>query len=252
MNQFRNVRHFLFRLRYRFKGVPVSVGGRALRLDESLRRFRIDDDAALQNAFCEILRPGDAVVDVGANFGLYTLLAADLVGADGQVLAFEPIPRTVQLLQHNVRINDFGERVRVIPKVVSNSAETHLTMRAEPESSEPDATASLCAEKSGPNTLKVENTRLDNIEVPKADRLRLIKVDVEGAELDVLQGGEALIRRHRPQLAVEVHGSGLRSFGHGVEELHAYLKHLGYEEKKLAGPAFHADYYQVIFTPRTN
>ena len=240
----------MFRLRYGLRGVPVDIAGHRLRLDESLRRFRFDGDAALQSAFCDILRPGDAALDVGANFGLYTLLAADLVGSGGQVLAFEPIPKTVRLLQHNIRLNGFEERVQVVPKVVSNSKESHLTMRVEADSSEPDATASLCPEKNAANTLRVENTRLDDMNFPADRRLRLIKVDVEGAELDVLRGGENLIRRCRPVLAVEVHGGGLRSFGHSVEQLHAYVEQMGYGQQKLESPAFHADYYQVIFTPQ--
>src|SRR6185312_8497302 len=69
----------------------------------------------------ERLRPGDVFVDIGANGGIYTVIAAKKVGASGRVLAFEPGPRNLELLKRNLALNGLTN-VTIVPKAVSNTA----------------------------------------------------------------------------------------------------------------------------------
>ena len=86
------LRDFVFRCRYGFQGVPMTIQGRLFRLDESLRRMSSETELEVQKVICEHLRPGDVMVDVGANLGLHALLGASCVGPNGHVYAFEPVP----------------------------------------------------------------------------------------------------------------------------------------------------------------
>lgn len=71
-----------------------------------------------------LLRPGDRVVEVGANVGYYTMLIADCVGAQGQVTSLEANPRLVGLIEKSIRVNGFGERVRLVHRAAMDTPGT--------------------------------------------------------------------------------------------------------------------------------
>jgi FkbM family methyltransferase len=157
----------------------------------------------------QIVRPNDHVVDIGANIGCHTVPVAKAVAPDGAVLAFEPQPRIFQLLAANITINGLAN-VRLFPAGCGDKSDLirfpemnyntdnnwggirieHLTGTAKPAPKPPGQLGQL-----------VPVFPLD--EVYDLNRLRLIKIDVEGMELDVLHGAERTIRRLRPVLYVE-------------------------------------------------
>jgi len=248
MNIFPETRTFLFRCRYLFRGTPVSILGESFRLDESLRRWGLESEIEFQKVLCDHLRPGDVVFDIGANFGMHSLYAARLVGTAGQVYAFEPVPSNLQLLYRNLRLNRLQAVVTVVPKAVSDSPETFLEMYLPADSLA--VTASLRPAAGDLSVTRVANVRLDDFACAEVQRLRLIKIDVEGAELEVLRGGVNLLRRVRPLLLIEVHGFALPQFGANVEMLQSFLAELGYHEKPLDAPQFRdQEYYQALFEP---
>jgi FkbM family methyltransferase len=226
------------------------VAGHSFRLDETLRRLKLSNEAGLQEVLCSTLRPGDSVFDIGANLGLHTLLAARLVGAGGSVWAFEPVPANLRLLRRNLELNDLLGWVHVVPKAVSNSPSPFLDMAIASGSAETDPTASICTHGVGEASIQVKNVRLDELSLPSEKALRLVKVDVEGAELEVLRGGEQLLQRTQPLLIIEVHGDGLQKLGGSIEDLNAFLERLGYRQRLLEGPSFNMGYYQAVFERR--
>ena len=148
--------------------------------------------------FRRFLRPGMNVLDLGANIGFFTLLAASLVGPDGQVHAVEPNPRNARLLEMSRRLNRF-EQVRIWQVaaaaahgllVLSTSYSNGTTSRL------PELVASLAAAQTVPAL------RLDAL-LPTELRIDFVKVDVEGAEYDALRGCEQIIQRHRPVIVSE-------------------------------------------------
>ena len=248
MKIFPGTRSFLFRCRHLFRGVPVALQGEPFRLDESLRRWDLDSECAFQRALREHLRPGDVVFDIGANFGMHSLYAARLVSTAGRVYAFEPIPANLRLLHCHLRLNRLEDRVTVVPKAVSDSREPVLEMYlpAEPLA----VTASLRPASGSAAVTRVPNVRLDDFACADAPRLRCVKIDVEGAELEVVRGAANLLRRTRPLLLIEVHGFALPHFGASVEQLRSFLADLGYSEKVLEAPQFRGqEYYQSLFQP---
>jgi FkbM family methyltransferase len=142
-----------------------------------------------------LLRPGDVVLEVGANIGAHTLLLAQAVGPAGRVHAIEPQRRLFQMLCGNLALND-----------VRNVHARQLGLGAAPEmlwvSTPATGTAAnfggVCLLPQGEEAVDV--VTLDDL---RLERLDLIKVDVEGMEEAVLRGGLDTIRRLRPKLYVE-------------------------------------------------
>ena len=144
----------------------------------------------------DFLRPGDCFVDVGANVGTYSLLAAAV--ADVQIVAFEPSSVAFQRLRENVAINGLEGRISTrreavgaapgtVMMTVGQDAINHVVVAGETVLSETVAMVSLD----------------DALDAGIADRLRLIKVDVEGFEEEVLRGAVAVLATARPVLIVE-------------------------------------------------
>ncbi|MBD1862623.1 MULTISPECIES: FkbM family methyltransferase [Trichocoleus] len=223
------------------------MGNEIVRLDESLRRWNIDAEAAIHQILGKYLAPGHILIDVGANFGLHTLYAAKAVGPQGCVFAFEPVPTNLNLLRRNVAINHVQQQVKIIPKAVSNSTDLFLDFFVPPETVA--VTASLSAESTQSQTkIQVANVRLDDFWPPLNLPVNLIKIDVEGAELEVLRGAEQLLRQWHPPLLIEVHGFALPSFGASVVELRGFLNRLNYQETLLEGEQFQGeDYFQALY-----
>jgi FkbM family methyltransferase len=133
------------------------------------------------------LRPGDVFVDIGANIGSYTIIASKLVGTNGKVFAVEPIPSTVKVLNYNIKLNGL-RNVIVINKAAYNS-NCRLKMKI------PFNSFGLASffSKEGIE-VEVDSIRLDEV-LADVHKIKLIKIDAEGAEYEIIQGlTETLIR----------------------------------------------------------
>lgn len=178
------------------------------------------------------VKPGDTAVDVGANLGGYTVRLSELVGAQGVVHAFEPIPRTFRLLKHNVERLGTSRNVvlhQAAASDVSGRAEIHLPL----EGKLPNYyTASLEGRGMGPvRVVSVRTTTLDNA-LAECPRVAFLKVDAEGAEWHVLQGARALLRQSHPVILCEI-GGGILRFGRRPEEVFDLLAEFGYQAYQL-------------------
>ena len=235
----------LFKLRYGFAGYPIKMNGVDFRFDESLRRWNFASERAIQVAFDELVSSGDQCIDVGANFGMHTLYLANLVGDSGKVWAFEPLPKNLELLRRNIGLNHFSQRVEVVPKVASNSPEPFLRMAG---MDDPVAVTACLSNETDSETLSVPNVRLDNMFASESCNIGLIKIDVEGAELEVLRGAEGVLKRCKPNLVIEVHGFGLPNFGSSVSDFRGFLAGLGYTESVIWEDEHpNGEYFQAVY-----
>jgi FkbM family methyltransferase len=148
-----------------------------------------------------LLRPGDLFVDVGANVGAYTILAAAVRGA--RCFAFEPVPSTFARLLENVRLNAVEPLVTTCNVALGAQAGTVLMTVQE------DCTNHVVAERGGTATVEVSLRPLD---VALGDACPVVmKVDVEGFESAVLAGAERTLRDPALRaLVIELNGSGTR------------------------------------------
>lgn len=177
---------------------------------------------ALAAVFAAVLRPGDCCYDVGANIGVYTLWAAGLVGPTGEVHAFEPVPRTRATLTALVRQNDLTG-VHVSPAAVGASVGS-IGLRLYPDSS---GLAHQVLEGDAPQLVAPAVTLDAHAARHRAPTL--VKIDVEGFELDVLRGGRELLRTARPALLLEMLPSHLARRGREQQgELVSLLAAAGY------------------------
>ena len=157
-----------------------------------------------------LLRPGDVVADVGANIGYFTLLAARLAGDGGHVYAIEPSPGTYASLVDNLRRNDLRN---VTPVRAAAGAEAgEATLRDVVEGTNRGASSLRSDPERGWGVRKAVEvvvplrTLADIVPLEAWPRLRLVKIDVEGFEADVLRGLVPVLEGgHRPSLLVEVH-----------------------------------------------
>jgi FkbM family methyltransferase len=156
-------------------------------------RFRGIPEPGLVRFFQSLIRPGMTIVDVGANFGIFTLYAARSLQWNGRVHSFEPAPSTHELLRENVQVNGFLE---------ANLVQFHETAVTD---SEGIAKLTTFADNSGHNTLfwqnagaefvVVKTTRLDTA-LQEEERVNVVKIDAEGAELKILRGMKRTIERN--------------------------------------------------------
>ena len=189
-----------------------------------------------------LLKPGDIVLDVGAHIGFFTMHMAAMVGPSGRVYAFEPFDANAELLERSVAENRFAERVVVTRAAVgAASGSATLTFAAETLNS---GGAYLLRDGTAPLTGNVKKTvplvALDEFTLPRP--VKFIKMDVEGAEPQVLRGAARLLKNDRPLILSELHPTQLqRASATTADEFLAQLRQLGYRAQDLHGnPIEHA------------
>lgn len=177
---------------------------------------------AKQQLFARHIKPGDTVYDIGAHVGFYTLLSAHLVGAKGQVVAFEPFPANAAYLKRHVELNHLTN-VRFFENAVSDR-QAQVTFAIGGSSS----TGRIQPESTSDNTLTVESVALDELidagQLPVPD---VMKIDVEGEEFRVLRGASKLIANHPVKLFVATHGDAVH------QQCLAFLREHGYSITSL-------------------
>jgi FkbM family methyltransferase len=155
----------------------------------------------------ECLAPGGVFVDIGANVGYYTLLAARRVGSEGRVIAFEPNPTTLKVLLLNTR--PAGDRVRVYPFAVSDREGILSLMRIVSIASSKRVTEDELRYPS--DVTLTYAVRLDDV-LRDEPRIDVLKCDIDGHDYRAIQGGLATLARARPVVFAEFNPGTLRSF----------------------------------------
>ena len=155
----------------------------------------------LQEAIWRLLKPGDVFYDVGANAGFFSLIAARAVGPTGRVVAFEPEPSNAACIAEQLRLNELPQ-CHVVQKAVGDKSSTMIFRRGDDSS-----TGRLIAEGERlPADIAVPVITLDGFAGEGNEIPDLVKIDVEGAEVEVLQGAQRLLRSPAPpKLLIEIH-----------------------------------------------
>jgi FkbM family methyltransferase len=189
------------------------------------------NEMPVQMALVQCIRPGDVFYDIGANIGFFTVIAARLVGPGGRVYAFEPVPQNVSALRRNIRLNQF-EQVQVMECAVSNHSGEGELLLANWGGGSALATASTPPDQIGKITValaSIDQLLADEKIAPPA----IVKIDVEGAELQVLEGMHQAIQAHRPLILYELDDEDLEAFQRKQVRCEEYLYSLGYKITRL-------------------
>ena len=156
------------------------------------------------------LEEGDVFVDIGANAGYFTIIAASKVGEDGLVYAFEPNPKLSENLKLSLEKNNLSKRVEVINKAISNSDSKTEELYMSNDNSN-DGISSLkpgeihleSGDLSKLNTMEVETITFDNFIINKSkNNIKIIKIDIEGAEYEALQGMHDFLVSNKPKYLI--------------------------------------------------
>ena len=224
--------HAYLSRRSRRGGIERRVGGHAIRVRYPYSELAAAYEAAVVDALLGAARPGAIVFDVGANFGLYTLLAARAVGPAGRVFAFEPAAATAGVLEDHVTLNGVAERVEVVLEVVDDRTGTvefweHGTSLA--------ASLSEASARTGEEFVEGHATKAIRPAVSIDDFCRrrsvqpdVVKIDAEGAEARILRGGASLLAARRATILLEVHPWSLTQLGDSHEQVLALLGDAGW------------------------
>lgn len=181
----------------------------------------------------EQVQPGDCVFDVGANIGMATIPLAHATGPEGRVFAFEPDNGNLARLRQNCRLNAFENRVVIMPHAVSDHIGEAFFFPSPPEHSGWGSLAKY--DDIAQDPVRVELTTVDEVvRRHKVQGIALMKIDVEGAEGEVLKGAvETLKKQVIRCLAMEINGGRLAEREILACELFHPLLEAGYEP---AGP----------------
>lgn len=191
-----------------------------------LYRYGYDEPEAL--LVQSLLRPGDVFIDGGAHIGLFSLLAAACVGNTGRVIACEPVPENVKLLKANIDMNRFTWVD--VQKAALAEAAGEAVLFSFGEASAVSSFAPATTAGSSPITTIV--TSLDVIAPEVLSRLRVIKLDIEGAEVRALRGAQTVLQCH-PDFLIEVEPDHLDRQGTSVDELESMFLEAGYRGYEL-------------------
>jgi FkbM family methyltransferase len=199
------------------------------------------NEVPVQEAIRDGLTPGAVFFDVGANVGFFSLMAARCVGPTGRVVAFEPIPTHAASIRSNAELN--GLSIEVIEAAVGDrhGGRTRLWVSQHPGGST-ISTTDVPPDVTG--HIDVEQVTLDGL----LDRGQLpvpsvMKIDVEGAELSVLQGAANLLSSHHPRVVVEVDDATDAGLRWKRDAIVRELEQHGYQIESL--PPSYAGAWQV-------
>ena len=201
-----------------------------LRNNTTHRLLRGGYAAHLAHIFETVLQPGMHVVDIGANVGLYTVLAAQLVGPNGRVLSAEPVPNMLALLRSNVVRNRLAQ-VEIFPGAVTNQAGTCSIEFVEGGEEYSSLGSIAHPDVPGQNRRRVDvpGETLDALVAQHGLCPALVKVDTEGAEGLVFSGASRVLDEFRPAVTSELDDRLLGSLGYNSGKVVDLFAQRGYQ-----------------------
>jgi FkbM family methyltransferase len=187
----------------------------------------------LENFVHTSLKKGASVMDLGGNLGIVSVYLSKRTGRQGKVYVFEPDEKNYNLLAQNILLNR-AENIVPVKKGVWNRNGTLEFFSGGNYTSSFHKTDFVEKQKNKYHIKKVIVVKLDNaVKDLKIKKLDLVKIDIEGSEIQALEGGEKTIRKFKPELIVETHIIAGKSTAEGVRQI---LKNFGYKNVIVAGP----------------
>jgi FkbM family methyltransferase len=214
---------------------PVSDLG--LRLAKSA-----EYETEMTKAISEILNQGDYFIDLGANEGYFSILGAKICGARGHVLAIEPQERLWKVIHTNASINNLTN-IQLLPFGIGSKKE-QLTLQLYSSLNSGASSFSsgfnfgisfawLRKKLYGSQIAQV--IPLDEMAESLPLKMKLIKIDIEGFELEALKGSSRLIQEKRfENLLIEIHPHALKSMGQSEDDIDELLKAHGYSKHRVS------------------
>lgn len=216
------------------KPIIINCGGRRVQFYMDLQNGNIADDAIswylqqgmppepeVVHLMSRVVQAGDYVIDAGANVGFFSLLLSQYVGETGKVLAIEPGHNNLTKLVRNIEYNK-ASNIEVCERPLADQEKTitfHLAR---------DSGINACWRSEAATVVSMDlmATTLDTRGycTPK-----LIKMDIEGSELEALKGAERLLNQHPPYIVMEFNEPALKAMGATPEDIRKFMRDRGYD-----------------------
>lgn len=234
-----------FRKLLRYRSSEHDVRGFRLWLDPSSNMgYRLlkygDLESDMTKGIEAILKPGDTFVDLGGNEGWYSLIAAKSVGPTGRVLCVEPQERLWPVILRNAHLNDYHQ-IELVPVAVGEDKEAEIALAPAVNTG-----ASSMAVKGGWRRMLRRHQRVlmrplsAIVDDRRIAQVKLLKIDIEGYELNALRSGEKLLREKRfEHVLMEFHDAELQALGQSREEIFSLFKTHGYRHVGEVGGIHH-------------
>jgi FkbM family methyltransferase len=203
-----------------------------------------DYEAILERAYGTLIRPGETVVDIGAHGGRHTVRFLDLVGRRGKVYAYEPIPQKAAALKDRFA----GTRCTIREKALS-SRKGRATFTVVENALEESGLRERIYNIPDPIKCEIDVAigTLDSDFRWHWGRIDYIKIDIEGGEIDCLEGARRTIARHRPLISIEYGYPAYSVYGRTPMSLYDISRSLGYTIGDLWGnPVASAESWRTI------
>ena len=185
------------------RGLRIFLAAGDQGLSKELKLFKTHEPLAT-SMYLKELEKGMAIIDVGSNIGYYALLAAKQVGSGGKVLAIEPNPTALKCLKRNVGSNQLGNIE--LRQIAVWDKETTVWFEVSPSlnSSRVVDTNDVSKVKTRGKLIRVQATTLDSL-LGNYDKVDWLRFDVEGGELQIINGATETIRNFMPNIFMEFH-----------------------------------------------
>ncbi|MEO8861990.1 MAG: FkbM family methyltransferase [Ginsengibacter sp.] len=233
---------------YKIKYVGKGDIAEIIYKTQVLLGFKKSFEYSTFHLFASILKPGDVIIDVGANSGLFSIFYSKLIGETGTVHAFEPDKDTYSLLQQNLKLNQCDNVVAHNFALSNKASRVEMVAFNQPNLKLQSGDSfkyikEVNIDDSSTSEGKMNAFKLDNLnEFSSISKIDCIKIDVEGAELLVLQGSVNTILKYKPVIIIELSGEWTKRFNYKPYEVLVFLNELGYEMEEY-------DYQQWIARP---
>lgn len=212
------------------KGVPRKINNRTVRFPARWSRYYESDYEKENYTFlAQQVKPGMHIIDIGAHIGLFSATASQLAGPSGKIICFEPTPGTYAVLTETLRLNKC-ENVTAVQAAVSEKEGEAVFYVSNIEACNSNSLVNNKAESEAKG-YPVKLVTIDSVVKSYSLKPSLIKIDAEGAELDVLKGGVAVFREHKPVLILGLHPDFIKQKGDSLDQIWDLLMDCGYEVK---------------------
>lgn len=213
---------------YKFTFIPKGDIVRILYGDQPLVQHRKSFEYDTLELFVKHIQPGHVILDIGANVGLYSLLASIKSGKQGKVIAFEPTAPTYELLQKNIQLNQCDNIITVKQALADKSKPVVMRKPISADAKYQDAFHQIKEVDQGDEEAIFTITLDQYVEDFHLSRIDLMKIDIEGAEFLFFKGAEQTLRRWKPTLLFECNEHHCKAFGNNVIDVLCFVKDIGY------------------------
>jgi FkbM family methyltransferase len=206
------------------RGLKRRINGHTLRLPTRYFKYFPETYEAENFGFLsESCKSGAVIIDIGAHIGLFSVIASQVTGKTGKVYAFEPAPSTYALLQKTIIINHEEQVIESFQKAVGKENGKITFFISDDQADNSNSLVNYKEDRSL-HGIDVAVTSIDNfVKEKNISKLDFIKIDVEGAEYDTLQGAFNTLKNLKPVCIVAIHPEPIAAKGDRLEDIYDFI-----------------------------